>query len=1223
MVFETKLTPHQQAAINHSRHISLTANAGSGKTFILSKRYLEIALNENIPLRNIAAITFTDKAASELYTKIVKQIEEMTGTEGDLTVLRRLEQIRRQLVSASISTIHSFCIDILREYPVEASLDANFSAIDERESDELIEICVEELIKNSLTNENSDKLKYLIRVFGSKSIFIRELTSLIKCRKNVTHLVDILYNKSEPEIAEAFYQSFLFLLDKLIIQNLPGFHLALTEINNNVLSDDNKNEVALETKVLLTRIDSEKRIELKLNLIRHLSEVVATKSFSLKKRGYLSGKRAEGLEHQINIADSFLKASSKFRIAEDHYETELELAKFGKTIIYFFEKALELYSSKKNENGFLDFEDILLLTQKILEFESVRLSLGEKFKYIMVDEYQDTNELQYNIFLPILDHLKIGNLFVVGDEKQSIYRFRDAELEVFNRTKKDIKKTSGEKYLLSLPDSFRMTPAICLFVNYIFKKLFAEPDEFFNEVKHSDLVCAREREPSGKVEILISEKTPKNIQSASLNEVGVQINQNNECEEAELIAKKILLLVNDSSSIKKIMCSDIAILVKKRKHFTDLERIFVKYKIPFVIVGGKGFYQRQVIYDIYNYFSFLLNQNNDAALLGVLRSPFFLVPDTQIFEISLVKGESLWDKIIRYSTGNDKIVPVLEKLKENILFSRSYDLTAMLRKILIDSEFLPVVNSAPAGEQELANLDKLVKLTMAFVSKGFNTLYDYVDFLGESLDSIEDESQAALTDDSTSVKIMTVHQAKGLEFPVVILYKCEEAPLRDTVKAKSITINKEFGLLTKVPLRENYSGEYNAAPLLALTDLVNRKKESAELKRLFYVGATRAKDHLILSCTSDDEYDFPEDSFMRMLIDGLDKDITGDSIKIMSDLIFLNKTDEGYLNESTKLNIEIPITRKIEQVIPLQKLSSAVDKKLVFDIGEISDLPEGEIISATKYSIFSQCQVKYELIYETGFSEIAGRYNSWQKKKNLNISDKLLWDLNTNEDLMQAKDEDGKNKVMINSSAAVRGKIIHRFLQMELGLDKLDSFVETELTFENIQIGPEKIDLPAAGVIKSDLKKYLVSDTYNKLKSYTNFQNEYEVYVKENDFYLYGIIDKLIIEKDSARIVDYKTNDISIEEIVPKSKDYLNQLKFYSYIVSRLFKQVSEISIQLVFIKHPDQEVIIKIDSDGIKRIKEEIEDFVNISRRGIYEKNPEHCSSCNFSLTNGGCVKS
>ncbi|KAB2841638.1 MAG: AAA family ATPase [Melioribacteraceae bacterium] len=162
-----QLTPYQKEALNYKKHIALTANAGSGKTFVLSKRYVEIALNEDVPINKIVAITFTDKAAGELYKKIANEIEERLLSETNQNYKKKLERIRKQLISANISTIHSFCIDILREYSPDAGIDANFSPMDSETSEELIELSIEEVIVNKIKDENdSEKIKYLIRILG-------------------------------------------------------------------------------------------------------------------------------------------------------------------------------------------------------------------------------------------------------------------------------------------------------------------------------------------------------------------------------------------------------------------------------------------------------------------------------------------------------------------------------------------------------------------------------------------------------------------------------------------------------------------------------------------------------------------------------------------------------------------------------------------------------------------------------------------------------------------------------------------------------------------------------------------------------------------------------------------------------------------------------------------------------------------------------------------------
>ncbi|HEY6905833.1 MAG TPA: UvrD-helicase domain-containing protein, partial [Ignavibacteriaceae bacterium] len=204
------LTTHQQKALNFEKHISLTANAGSGKTFVLARRYLEIALAENGSLREIAAITFTDKAASELYRRIAEYAEERLGNSTDEDEKKLLNIIRRQLVSANISTIHSFCLDILRQFPVEAGLDANFQPIDEIVSDELIELSVDETIKDALSGgPNASETKYLIRLFGSKFIFSSRLGKLIKDRKRVFELQDKIYSRDRDVISRYFYDTFI------------------------------------------------------------------------------------------------------------------------------------------------------------------------------------------------------------------------------------------------------------------------------------------------------------------------------------------------------------------------------------------------------------------------------------------------------------------------------------------------------------------------------------------------------------------------------------------------------------------------------------------------------------------------------------------------------------------------------------------------------------------------------------------------------------------------------------------------------------------------------------------------------------------------------------------------------------------------------------------------------------------------------------------------------
>ena len=1209
----TSLTKHQAEALNFKQHISLTANAGSGKTFVLSRRYLKIATETNLPLRNIAAITFTDKAASELYKKIATNIDQELESATDQNYKRNLEKIRRDLVSANISTIHSFCIDILREFPVEAGLDANFSPIDENLSDELIELSVDEVIKDSLVDENdSDKIKILIRIFASKSLLEKQLISLVKHRKNVLGLADEIYSKGESEISKLFRDQF----DKYFIEIFSKRKHKLIQcfniINSEILSDKKENKVALPLIPILEKLDSSDTSSEIIKNLNEIKETALTQKYTVKAQGYVSAKFKDLLAKEIQYVEEFFADYSSIRFVENADQIEKQLAVFGKDIIYFLDKSLNSYEEKKRENSYLDYEDILLNTQKILLNDEVKKALGEKYQYIMIDEYQDTNELQYRVFLPILDYLNHGNLFVVGDEKQSIYMFRDAELEVFDRTKEIIKTTSGDKSLLSLPDSFRMAPLLCLFTNVLFQRLFSDPNTMFNEVNHSDLVCARNdyKEIKGSVELLLASE-----QSEAEDE-------KIESEEAELVAKRILKLVNEEKLSNEIKYGDIAILCRKRKSFSELEKTFVKYKIPFLIIGGKGFYQRQIIYDIYNYFSFLLDSKNDTALVGILRSPFFNLSDSTIYEISLEKGFTFWSKLREYVKKDSTKILSSNLLSENLELVRSVDIVFMLRKILKESSILAVAASRANGEQEIANLEKLIKVTIGFSSQGFNTLYDYVNFLKESIEGFEDESQAAVSDENNSVKIMTLHQSKGLEYPAVFLYKCEERTSADKIKSKSISVDKKFGLLTKLPLNSDYFAEYEDAPINGISQLILEKKNLAELKRLFYVGITRAKNHLFISATISSSGNFPKESFLGLLDQGLKLNYDNESFQIDGKLTILENDNGNYKNLNEQYHLEVPITREIKEVytdkkeIPVDPIA----KKLV--IQSITDIPKNEIISATKVAVYQQCPLKYQLTYEYGFGSLMNQYKNWFKDKN--SKNYQNYEFNSAEEIIgDDKLNYSQEENLYKNLGDVKGRVIHKILQKEIDISGIKDFAFSSLGDELSSLKySEKEANELSSLILEDLNKFYSSSSFNYVHSFKNYKNEFEVYVKRNDYILYGIIDRLIIDNDKIVIVDYKTDDIAVDEIEERSLAYITQLKFYAFILEHLFPGVTEFELRLIFIKHPDSNVVTNLKRNDLTKFGEELNEMIDDIRHQTFDKNTNHCAKCLFAMNSTNCIK-
>lgn len=1183
----TKLTPHQKSALEFEEHLSLTANAGSGKTFVLARRYLNAALKDGVSLSNIAAITFTDKAAGELYNKIVKLVNEQIIVSESDKLKHKLEAIRRQLVSANISTIHSFCINILREFPVEAGLDARFAAIDEQLSEELIELSIQEITKELLEDgSSSEELKYLIRILGSKSGLEKELFSLIKQRKNLLIIKDSIYSKPDEEIIRFFNTQFNQIFsqiwndyDKKLIQSIKS-------INDLVISKKPDNAFAAEISHLLKKFDSQQSA---VQIIRNLSSIknnLLTGSNTIRKQGYLTSNLREGLDSIIEFIESSLKELSKIEFPEENDEQLNELLKFGKILLEVLSYALKRYEDKKSADGFLDYEDILLFVKEILKKDNVKQSLNEKFKYILVDEYQDTNEIQYEIFLPILNYLKSGNLFIVGDEKQSIYMFRDAELEIFNRTRNDISMEAGSEALLDLPDSFRMSPAICLFTNKLFENLFAEPNPLYNEVQNTNIVCASNQDKNGNIEFLLADTEQENFIS-----------------EAELVARRIIELKLSGKEF-----NEIAVLVRKRKSFAGLETEFIKYGIPFSIIGGRGFYQRQSISDIYNYLSFLSNSGNSKALAGILRSPFFTVSDARLFEISLQTGNNFWQKFQLISETDEQLNRIKEILEENIQLASSLELTVLLRKILTDTEYLAVLGARNDGEQELANIEKLIEISRGFGLKGFRNLYDFLDYLNDAITGIEDESQAAITNDLTAVQLMTLHQAKGLEFPVVVLYNAHESSQKTSLKSRQISLSKSFGILTKLPLNNNFLEEYHSAAIGGLYNFIEEKKRIAELKRLLYVGVTRSIERLIISGEYSESKSISTDSFLSMIRSGLDMDLTNEKFILEDDLDFLKLTESGFINELREIKIDIPIKRAVLITEDYKFLTQSRTNNLVFNTTNTEIPLEKDIISATKVAVYSQCPTKYLLTYEYGFGALNSVFNR-KEKSTFEIEDK-------EREIISDEIDEPQTSNKLRSD--IKGSLIHFLLEKEFKKEELEDELANYLIkkgYEENEINYFKRD------ILTDLYKFFNSDIYNFISNHPDYKNEFEVYIKYDSAFLYGIIDKIIFSEGRLVIVDYKTDDIEESELNKRAETYFTQLKFYLLIVQKLFGKFNSFQLILIFIKYPDKPIIKNIDNEQFFLVKKEISDIIKGIIHKQFYKNTEHCQICFFSDKFKKCI--
>jgi ATP-dependent exoDNAse (exonuclease V) beta subunit len=514
------------------------------------------------------------------------------------------------------------------------------------------------------------------------------------------------------------------------------------------------------------------------------------------------------------------------------------------------------YAARKVRRGSLDFEDLQVKTRDLLRDNApVRQRLRDATRVVMVDEFQDTNPLQKEIVDLICGPGQ--RLFVVGDPKQSIYLFRGADVGVFVQMGEDMARRGGET--LYFQESFRSRPGIIALVNSLFARLMTGGTEpFQTRFAEGDLLRAMraEAEPAPCAELL---QLP-----------GEGSSEERRRQEVEAVAERILAMTDGrdpvpvhrrdrETGVETVAAprfGDMAILLRRFTHIKAFEQALRGRGIPYYVVKGKGFYQCREIMDILSLLRSLESPGDLVALAGVLRSPLCCVSDETLFLLSRhPAGLGAWQELIpadgalalplweRIDADDRERLTDLDLLLERLRPVRDrLTVTELLEEIIDATCMVPLLLQLFQGEQKAANLRKLLELARAFDRRGEGTLRQFIDWLQKLVEKEPTEAEALLAaEGEDAVAIMTVHQSKGLEFPVVFVPECGAPPraVSDTVLA-----DPRDGL--GIRLRQAVG---SSLPTMAHQRLaaLRKRKEEAEFKRLFYVALTRARDYLVLS----------------------------------------------------------------------------------------------------------------------------------------------------------------------------------------------------------------------------------------------------------------------------------------------------------------------------------------------------------------------------------------
>ena len=834
-----QLTLRQQEALNIEKHVCVTAGAGSGKTTVLVDRYLEILRGKEVKPQKIVAITFTEKASAEMRERVVAKLK----TEQNI---RDREAFLEQMNTAPISTIHAFCSGILREFPFQAGVPANFSVLQGIDQKLLLQRILRETLKDIATDpahKYRGELKRVLRRYGGRQKLEELFSAMINQRDVIAHFIkDIYGNHCHTQLPGAWEQ--ILRAESMSENDVTEFIRCLNTVSQRAKGKNTVLVTPLTRKLEAFPRKNPDSPEV-LDILKKIAERITTQSGGIAKAYFLGrGIRTADIDTEINFLVSAAEKIKAAPIVEADGETDDHfLLSTTRDLLTLYKSISNAYQTAKLSQGKLDFNDLQLKTRDLLRSnEEIRRKLVDRYEYYMVDEYQDTNELQHELIMLLTNNLKDANLFIVGDPKQSIYGFRGSDVRVFKKAEQKITDEDGEA--ISLKENFRSLHSVIAFVNYFFDHLMGDGRESEFEVTYESLIKAREANVKGAVQILLGKPGDETANEYALIAQHIE-NMKVEAESRSGHGE------NGTESKHSIAYGDIAILIRSRRHLPDIEHALLEAGIPYLTTGGIGFYQRQEIYDIWNYLNFLNTpEKNHTSLVGVLRGPAFGISDTELYEISLEKGTGFWEKTQKYRAPSDNLRNAIDTLKKHIQIAHRMSVNQLILTIVNETGMIGTLKTGRQGQQRWANYQKLLELARNFDGdENRQILPDFIEFLDILITEEPREGQAPVEagTGSGAVQIMTIHAAKGLQFPVVILPCLDRGRRND----REPFIDEALGIGFS-PLNPGKDYRKTEPRIVSHMKDRSREKENAEKKRLLYVATTRARDRLILSGTLSD-----------------------------------------------------------------------------------------------------------------------------------------------------------------------------------------------------------------------------------------------------------------------------------------------------------------------------------------------------------------------------------
>ena len=857
------------AVVARGQDVAVTAGAGAGKTRTLVARYLSL-LVDGLPLRSIVAITFTKKAAREMRNRVREEVRRYLETPGlPAAELVDWRDIYEQLDGARIGTIHSLCAELLRHHPVEAAsgefgLDPRFDMLDEGQMALLQAQAVAAALAWAVDDAET---AHLFADFGERDLrttvarlLSRRLDVAEACAKLaggqgdlwttwLPHLVGPLRAfLDDPEVRAGFADMHAWRADGTLARaERAGDALApnFRELLDHWDAIEAARACADAARAVGTRDDWGA-------ISRHLAPL----RDNLKQKGAKRNWAPADPKSVIKALQVRYDAQVKPLVGGG---IDLDLDRRSAQVVVpallrVFERALTVYTSAKQARRTLDFDDLEAMALKLLrEHADVRSYWQGRIRALLVDEFQDTNGRQRDLLKAL--NGDAGKLFIVGDGKQSIYRFRGADVSVFREEQQAI---AGRGLAQELVTSYRAHEALVASLNALLRPVLGDQEDLdrpyvepFAALQHHRAAPAAGLEPP---------YTELHLAVGSKNDGALDRAARVLAERSADLVRSGSVTVEDRDEetgkpvLRPLNYGDIAILCRASGSFAAYEDALELAGIPYLTISGRGFYDRPEVRDLLNALQALADPTDDLALAGMLRSPVCGLSDMALYRLRLAQrsrqAASLWAVLLQddLTCLGDEAATAMESRD---LITRLHALVGRVPVAAVLKAFLDATSYQAAllraGQARASgNIAKLLVDAHASEIVGVSAFAAY---MAELRDVAPREGEArALA--AGAVQIMTVHQAKGLEFPVVVIGDAA----RSNPPSRGVLIDVALGVVP--PLEAELAvgeGRHKVLPVSSAAYLWAKgrdgDREAAESARLLYVAATRAREMLLISGT--------------------------------------------------------------------------------------------------------------------------------------------------------------------------------------------------------------------------------------------------------------------------------------------------------------------------------------------------------------------------------------